>query len=109
LDAGRIRTTQDPRDIYLAVFQRVCGRRSAVGQECSSCGGDAARTENLFGRESGSASFRSDRDTSAFSNRPLGVKHFQTVLRCSVDVTHGLVLLFGIGTKALPSWDSKTR
>ena len=44
-----------------------------------------------------------------FSNRPFGVKHFQTVRRCSVDVTHGLVLLFGIGTKALPSWDSKTR
>ena len=44
-----------------------------------------------------------------FSNRPFGVKHFQTVHRCSVDVTHGLVLLFGIGTKALPSWDSKTR
>ena len=36
-----------------------------------------------------------------FSNRPFGVKHFQTVHRCSVDVTHGLVLLFGIGTKAL--------
>ncbi len=44
-----------------------------------------------------------------FSNRPFGVKHFQTVRRCSVDVTHGLVLLFGIGTKAVPSWDSKTR
>ena len=44
-----------------------------------------------------------------FSNRPFGVKHFQTVHRCSVDVTHGLVLLFGIGTKALPSWDSRTR
>jgi hypothetical protein len=44
-----------------------------------------------------------------FSNRPFGVKHFRTVRRCSVDVTHGLVLLFGIGTKALPSWDSKTR
>jgi hypothetical protein len=44
-----------------------------------------------------------------FSNRPFGVKHFQTVRRCSVDVTHGLVLLFGIGTKALPSWDSTTR
>src|SRR5262245_33260219 len=27
----------------------------------------------------------------------------------SVDVAHGLVLLFGIGTRALPSWDSKTR
>jgi hypothetical protein len=26
-----------------------------------------------------------------------------------VDVTHGRVLLFGIGTKALPSWDSRTR
>ena len=44
-----------------------------------------------------------------FSNRPFGVKRFQTNLRCGVDVTHGLVLLFGIGTKALPSWDSKTR
>jgi hypothetical protein len=27
----------------------------------------------------------------------------------TVDVTHGLVLLFGIGTRALPAWDSKTR
>src|SRR5215475_15979783 len=27
----------------------------------------------------------------------------------SVNVARGLVLLFGIGTKALPSWDSKTR
>src|ERR1700676_2458826 len=45
-----------------------------------------------------------------FSNRPFGVKHFQTIHHhCSVDVTHGLVLLFGIGTKALPSWDSRKR
>jgi hypothetical protein len=44
-----------------------------------------------------------------FSNRPFGVKHFQTIRRCGVDVTHGLVLFFGIGTRALPSWDSKTR
>jgi hypothetical protein len=36
-----------------------------------------------------------------FSNRPFGVKRFQTIRRCSVDVAHGLVLLFGIGTKAL--------
>ncbi len=43
-----------------------------------------------------------------FSNRPFG--HFQTIhRRCSVDVAHGLVLLFGIGTRALPVWDSKTR
>ena len=44
-----------------------------------------------------------------FSNRPFEVKHFQTIRRCSVDVAHGLVLLSGIGTNALPSWDSKTR
>jgi hypothetical protein len=44
-----------------------------------------------------------------FSNRPFGVKRFQTIRRCSVDVSHGLVLLSGIGTKAVPSWDSKTR
>ena len=44
-----------------------------------------------------------------FSNRPVGVKRFQTIRRRSVDVAHGLVLLFGIGTMALPSWDSRTR
>ncbi len=44
-----------------------------------------------------------------FSNRPIGVKRFQTIHHHGVDVAHGLVLLFGIGTKALPSWDSKTR
>jgi hypothetical protein len=40
-----------------------------------------------------------------FSNRPFGVKHFQTIHHYSVDVAHGLALLFGIGTKAVPSWD----
>ena len=44
-----------------------------------------------------------------FSNRPFGVKHFQTIHHCNVDVARGLVLLFGIGTRALPSWDSRTR
>jgi hypothetical protein len=44
-----------------------------------------------------------------FSNRPFGVKHFQAIHHCGVDVAHGLVLLFGIGTKALPSWDPRTR
>src|SRR5450759_2707118 len=44
-----------------------------------------------------------------FSNRPFGVKHFQTIHHCNVDVARGLLLLFGIGTRALPSWDSKTR
>ena len=44
-----------------------------------------------------------------FSNRPFWVKHFQTIRHHSIDVARGLVLLFGIGTKAFPSWDSKTR
>ncbi len=42
-----------------------------------------------------------------FSNRPFEVKRFQTIHHHGVDVAHGLVLLFGIGTKALPSWDSR--
>jgi uncharacterized glyoxalase superfamily protein PhnB len=33
-----------------------------------------------------------------FSNRPAGVERFQTIHYGSVDVDHGLVLLFGIGT-----------
>src|SRR5271154_5559709 len=49
------------------------------------------------------------RDQIRFSNRPFGIKHFQTIHRCGVDVARGLVLLFGIGTGALPSWDSRTR
>src|SRR6478609_9319495 len=44
-----------------------------------------------------------------FSNRPFGVKRFQTIHHCNVDVARGLALLFGIGTRALPSWDSRTR
>jgi hypothetical protein len=44
----------------------------------------------------------------AFSNRPSGVKHFQTVQHCNVDVTHGLALLFGIGTREYsPSFSIK--
>ena len=33
-----------------------------------------------------------------FSNRPGGVKRFQTIHDCGIDVTRGLVLLYGIGT-----------
>jgi hypothetical protein len=44
-----------------------------------------------------------------FSNRPVWVKRFETFHRCGFDVAHGLVLLFGIGTRALPAWGSRTR
>ena len=44
--------------------------------------------------------FISARDV-RFSNRPSGVKRFQTIHHHSVNVARGLVLLFGIGTRAL--------
>ena len=37
------------------------------------------------------------------------VKHFQAIHHSGVNIARGLSLLFGLGTKALPSWDSKTR
>jgi hypothetical protein len=37
------------------------------------------------------------------------VKCFQAIHHSSVDVARGLALLFGIGTTALPSWDSRIR
>ena len=38
-----------------------------------------------------------------------GSSAFRLFHYCSVDVARGLVLLFGLGARALPSWDSKTR
>src|SRR6476619_6363387 len=64
------------------------------------------RLESVFGGKADMG--RTSRHVS-FSNRPFGVKRFQTIHHCNVDVARGLVLLFGIGASALPSWDSKTR
>jgi hypothetical protein len=44
-----------------------------------------------------------------FSNRPIGVKRFQAIHHCGLDVARGLVLLSGLGAGALPSWDPRTR
>src|SRR6516165_7930096 len=44
-----------------------------------------------------------------FSNRPVGVKRFQALQYSGGNVARGLVLLYGLGTSARPSWDSKTR
>src|SRR5215467_7398475 len=38
-----------------------------------------------------------------FSNRPFGVKRFQTIYHRSVDVARGSVLLFGTGTRSSES------
>jgi len=50
-----------------------------------------------------------DRYLSASLIGRLGSSAFRLSTNSSVDVAHGLALLFGLGTKALPSWDSKTR
>jgi hypothetical protein len=34
---------------------------------------------------------------------------FRLSTHYSVDIARGLALLFGIGTRALPAWDSRTR
>src|ERR1035437_9074178 len=57
---------------------------------------DVANVASLIGRL-GSSAFKPSATT------------FQPIHYCSVDVAHGLALLFGIGTKALPLWDSRTR
>src|SRR3974390_3084392 len=44
-----------------------------------------------------------------FSNGAVGVKRFQAIRHCGVDVARGLVLLYGLGARALPSWDTRTR
>jgi hypothetical protein len=42
-----------------------------------------------------------------FSYRPARIKRFQTIHRNSVDVARGHMLLFEIGTKALPIMGSE--
>ena len=71
--------------------------------------GRRVRMSAFLPLQAGTTKTRGLRHDVCFSNRPLGVKHFQTIHVCGVGVAHGLVLLFGIGTKALPVWDSKTR
>src|SRR6516165_1956691 len=39
----------------------------------------------------------------------IAAARFQAIHHSGVNVARGLSLLFGLGTKALPSWDSKTR
>jgi len=58
--------------------------------------GAVGLSASLIGR-SGSSTFKPSTTT------------FQTIHHCSVDVARGLVLLFGIGARALPLWDSRTR
>jgi len=80
----------------------VAGRRARTGKQ-------SARLLRPNVRSGSSTDLDAPKPDVRFSNRPFGVKRFQTIHDHSVDVARGLVLLFGIGTKALPSSDSKTR
>src|ERR1019366_5275335 len=106
-----------PRQLRPAVFERRgpetgrdqhCGVWAAVPFDLRqrSPSLKSARRMSAFG---GKAKVRTYLHVRFFSNRPFGVKRFQAIHPSNVDVAHGLVLLFGIGTRALPSWDSKTR
>src|SRR2546425_5141109 len=64
-------------ELTSSIVPRGTSFHRSVELECPSIGLDAAR----------------------FSNRPFRVKRFQTIHHYSVDVAHGLVLLFGIGTR----------
>jgi hypothetical protein len=117
-----------PKDSVMSAYMRALGYEDAFAfnSACRTKDPDLAKrsdaaTEKLFAkfgidnyRNCDWGAFvaaleRMEASLSDFSNRPFGVKHFQTIHRSSVDVAHGLVLLFGIDTKAVPSWDSRTR
>jgi hypothetical protein len=85
---------------------RTSGIGAAFLQACAARRGASDRGQRRFG--SGTDILRTSIDV-CFSNRPVGVKRFQTHHDCGVDVTRGLALLFGLGAQALPSWDSRTR
>ena len=92
-------STQPPRGVAIVLTERIL-ERCRIGLQRQG----KPRSQPGFG-----ALRNFDPANVRFSNRPLRVKRFQTIHGYSVDVAHGLVLLFGIGTKALPSWDSRTR
>ncbi len=118
-DCGWKRAWQATRHTDLAngsacsVFDHVAGQRCTDAVEFRAVADAAAGEFSGNGAGRGlAAGFDKIHPRAAvvrFSNRPVGVKRFQTIHHCSVDVAHGLVLLFGIGTKAVPSWDSRTR
>jgi hypothetical protein len=52
---------------------------------------------------------RACRPARLYADLPRLGQALSAIHHSSVDVAHGLALLFGLGTRALPSWDSKTR
>src|SRR6516164_7120045 len=68
-----------------------------------------SESTQLMSAFGGKADITRTRADVCFSNRPVGVKRFQTIRHCGVDVARGLVLLYGLGARALPSWDPRTR
>jgi hypothetical protein len=81
------------------VFSDLRSRFVTCGQVCKF---DAATLGSVTVATScgrGGMCFHKSPSRVRFSNRPFRVKRFQTIHHSSVDVAHGLVLLFGIGTR----------
>ena len=93
----------------IAALERMVGRQALEIEFLKGALKNAPRPRSVNTSViAGPAASPSQKDA-GFSNRPFRVKRFQTIHHYSVDVAHGLVLLFGIGTRALPLWDSRTR
>src|SRR5258706_1858628 len=84
------------------MYPSPIGRLGATAFRLSTTTVSMSLTGSCFSSESAPRPFQ-------YGIRRRGGTIFQTIHHHSVDVARGLVLLFGIGTKALPVWDSKTR
>src|SRR5262249_10377984 len=97
----------------LGMRHSFCRKRSANGPQSPSM--SAFGTKRTCQSLSAMSAFGGKADIArtcpdvCFSNRPIGVKRFRAIHHCSLDVARGLVLLYGLGARALPSWDPRTR
>ena len=102
----------DPPASSYAIMRRACPYRGENPGPGKDVRGELDRWPGIR-EQPGSNQYRlvalsNDCDV-RFSNRPVGVKRFQTIHHNGANVARGFVLLSGLGTKAFPSWDSKTR
>ena len=94
------------REVTYKISWNIGGDGRDQGQRHGTCRSLMAHSGHSRHRNNLSASLIGRFGSSTF--KP-STTTFQTIHHCSVDVACGLVLLFGIGARALPLWDSRTR
>jgi hypothetical protein len=82
--------------LLVSVITAVCLRSLIGSSETRTKGARRSSSRELTRFGSGPDIPNTGTDV-RFSNRPVGVEHFQAIRHCSVDVSRGLALLFGIG------------